>query len=63
MEYTTNGKLEEQDGFLYYEDIVYGISKLRTWIYGYGSSAVVIEPESLRLHIIDSLKRRLEHLP
>ncbi len=63
LAYRTNGKLYEQDGFLYYEDTVYGISKLRTWIYGYGSSAVVIEPESLRLHIIDSLKRRLEHLP
>lgn len=54
----TNGKLYEQDGYLYYEDTVYGISKFRSWIYGYGSSAIVIEPVSLREQIIESLKIR-----
>lgn len=53
-----NGKLYEKDGYLYYEDIVYGISKFRSWLYGYGSSAIVLEPESLRKHIIDSLRER-----
>lgn len=56
-----NGKLYEKDGYLYYEDTVYGVSKFRTWIYGYGSSAVVLEPESLRQHIIDSLKERQKY--
>lgn len=59
LAYRTNGKLYEDDEFLYYEDIVYGISKFRSWIYGYGSSAIVLKPQSLRQHIIDSLKARL----
>ncbi len=54
----TNGKLYEKDGFLYYEDFVYGISKLRSWLYGYSSSAVVLEPDELRQQILDSLKTR-----
>ena len=41
-----------------YEDTVYGISKFRPWIYGFGSSAIVLEPVSLREHIIQSLKER-----
>ena len=52
------GQLYEKDGFLYYEDTVYGISKFRPWIYGFGSSAIVLEPVSLREHIIQSLKER-----
>lgn len=55
-----NGKLYEEEGFLYYEDLVYGISRLRSWVYGYSSSAVVLEPESLRQQIIESLKIRKE---
>ena len=54
----TKGKLYEKDGYLYYEDTVYGISKFRPWIYGFGSSAIVQEPKSLREHIIKSLKER-----
>lgn len=52
------GKLYEKDGYLYYEDTVYGIDKFKSWIAGYGSSAIVLEPESLRQQIIDSLKKR-----
>lgn len=54
----TKCQLYEKDGFLYYEDTVYGISKFRPWIYGFGSSAIVLEPVSLREHIIQSLKER-----
>lgn len=54
----TKGQLYEKDGFLYYEDTVYGISKFRPWIYGFGSSAIVLKPKSLREHIIASLKER-----
>ena len=54
----TKGKLYEKDGYLYYEDTVYGISKFRPWISGFGSSAIVQEPKSLREHIIKSLKER-----
>ena len=54
----TKGQLYEKDGFLYYEDTVYGISKFRPWIYSFGSSAIVLEPRSLREHIINSLRER-----
>jgi len=54
----TNGQLYEKGEFLFYEDTVYGINKFRSWIYGYGSSAVVLEPESLRKQIIASLWER-----
>ena len=54
----TKGHLYGKDGYLYYEDTVYGISKFRPWIYGFGSSAIVQEPKSLREHIIKSLKER-----
>ncbi len=40
---------------LLYEDIVYGINSFRTWIYGYGSPAIVLDPKELREHIIESL--------
>ena len=55
----TNGKLTEKDGCLYYEDKVYGLSRFRSWIYGYGRAAVVLKPESLRKDIINSLKKRV----
>lgn len=58
LECRTNGKLYEKNGFLYYEDIVYGFSKFSNWIYGYGSSAIVIEPKWLRQRIIQSLQAR-----
>lgn len=55
----TNGQLYEKDGFLYYEDDVYGIDKFRSWIFSYGRAAIVLEPEVLRTQIITSLKDRL----
>ena len=60
LECRINGTLYEKDGFLYYEDTVYGLSKFRNWVFGYGSSAVVLEPEELRESVIESLKRRME---
>lgn len=62
LAYRTNGKLYEEDGFLYYEDTVYGIRHFQSWIYSYGSSAVVLEPLSLRRNIIESLKERQKYL-
>lgn len=58
--YRSYGKLYEKDGYFYYEDVVYGNSAFRTWLYGYGSSVIVLEPESLRQHSIDSLRERKE---
>lgn len=62
LAYRTNGKLYEEDGFLYYEDTVYGIRNFQSWIYRYGSSAIVLEPLSLRQNIINSLKERQKSL-
>lgn len=56
----TKGSLYEKDGFLFYEDTVYGISNFKNWIFGYGSSVIVEKPASLRKQIIDSYKRRLK---
>lgn len=53
-------KLYEKNGFLYYEDIVYGKNSFRSWIYSFKESAIVIEPLSLREEIIASLKERLD---
>lgn len=60
LSYRVNGRLYEENGYLYYEDTVYGLSAFRTWIYGYGSSAIVLAPTELRDEIIKSLKLRLE---
>lgn len=59
LAYRTKGILEEQDGYLYYEDTVYGIDAFRSWIYSFGSAAIVMEPASLREQIIKSLETRL----
>lgn len=48
----------DNEEYLYYEDIVFGIDKFKSWILGYGSSVEVIEPENLKIRIIDSLKAR-----
>ncbi len=55
----TNGKLTQKGDWLYYEDKVYGLNRFRSWIYGCGRAAVVLEPESLRNDIINSLKKRI----
>lgn len=60
LAYRTNGTLYEKDGFLYYEDTVYGINKFHAWIRGYGSSAIVLEPKSLQEQILESLRIRAE---
>ncbi len=54
----TNGTLYVKNGYLYYEDVVYGINSFKNWIYGYGSSAIVLKPQELREDIIASLKSR-----
>ena len=54
----TNSKLYEEDGLLYFENMVYDLNKLCSQIYGYGSSAIVLDPESLQKHILISLNAR-----
>lgn len=59
LAYRSQGTLEEKDGFLYYEDTVYGIDAFKSWIYSLGSAAIVMEPASVRRQIIKSLETRL----
>jgi len=54
--------LYEKNGFLYYEDDVRGIKSFRSWIYSYGSSAIIIAPKTLQQEIIASLLERQERL-
>ena len=41
-------------------DTVAGLAEFRTWLRSFGSSALVIEPESLRLQLIESAMRMRE---
>lgn len=50
---------ETPDG-LYYEDTVYGSEKFRSWLRGYGSSAIVLEPDNLQKKVISSLLKAAE---
>lgn len=59
LSYRTLGKVYEKDNYLYYEDTIYGINKFKTWLYSYGSSAVLISPQNVRDEIITSLKKSL----
>ena len=44
---------------LYFEDDVIGIYNFRSWLNSYGSSVLVVEPESLRKEIMESAKKRI----
>lgn len=57
----TNGSLYEQNGYLYYEDIVYGLHAFKNYVFSYGSSAIVLEPKILQDLIIKSLNERLHY--
>lgn len=49
---------KEGDCYIY-EDEVIGLVSLRTWIFSYGSSVKVIEPQSLAQQVLDSSRLRL----
>lgn len=55
----TMGKLYEENGAYYYEDVVYGYNSFKKWVRTYGSSIIVIKPESLRTEMIQTLKEML----
>lgn len=50
---------KEGDDYIYEDDII-GINSFRSWLFSYGASMVVLEPEDLRKRVIDSTKRRLK---
>ena len=43
----------QPDGSIIFEVIVSGIEEIGTWIMGYGGDAEVLEPESLRQHVLE----------
>ncbi len=49
----------QADGSILYEDDVIGINKFISWIHSLGSSAVVLEPESVRERIMESARTRV----
>ena len=57
----TKGVWTQKGDALYFEDDVIGINNFRSWVNGYGSSVLVVEPKSLREQIIESAKKRLEY--
>lgn len=57
----TNGQIYEENDRLIYEDTVYGIVKFRSWVYGFGRAAIVLEPQSLREEIMQSLTEKIKY--
>ena len=43
-----------EDGCYYYEDDLIGENRFRNWLRGYGSSIIVLEPESIREKMIET---------
>ena len=57
----SDGHIQEYDDHIIYEDDIIGVNKFKSWVYGYGSSIVVLEPQSLRDEIIDSINERWKY--
>ena len=51
------GKIREFEGHFLYEDDIIGVNSFRSWVSGYGSSVVVLEPQELAENIIAAAKR------
>lgn len=60
LECRTNGKFTMDGDILYFEDDVIGINGFKRWLYGYGSSILVVAPKDLRDAVIQSARKRLE---
>lgn len=61
IEYRKETSKFYQDGdYYYFEDDVIGINEFQRWVRGYGSSIVVIEPESLRHLIVQRAQQTLD---
>lgn len=53
-------RIEEHDGFSYYYDTIIGTDNFRSWLRGYGSSLIVLEPESLAEKMKESAKKIID---
>ena len=52
---------DEKGGYYLYDDDVPDVNKLKSWVFSYGSSMVVVEPESLREQVIAAYRRRSDY--
>lgn len=57
---TETNKFYQDGNFYYYEDDIIGLDEFQRWVRSYGSSIVVIEPESLRNKILERAKQTLD---
>ena len=48
--------VKAEDGCYYYEDDLIGENRFRSWLRGYGSSVIVLEPESIREKMIETYR-------
>ena len=48
--------VSSEDGCYYYEDDLIGENRFRSWLRGYGSSIIVLEPESIREKMIETYR-------
>ena len=55
------GSFYEKDGEYYYEDDIIGMSEFKRWLRSYGSSILVIEPNTLREDMIKTADYVLEY--
>ena len=55
-----NGVWTEVEDALYFEDDVIGINNFKSWIKGYGSSVLVVEPKKIRDEIIENALKRVK---
>lgn len=59
LECRKNKTIEDFPDHFIYSDNVIGKNSFKQWILGYGSSAIVLEPQELRDEIMDSAKKAL----
>jgi len=53
-------RIEAHDGFSYYYDTIIGINNFKVWLRSYGSSLIVLHPDSLAQEMKESAKKTLE---
>lgn len=61
IEFRKNKVIEDYENYFIYEDTIIGINSFKSWLRGYGSSAIVLEPQELRIEIIESAKKLLNY--
>lgn len=61
IEYRKNKIIHEFEDYFIYEDTIVGIHSFKSWLRSYGSSVIVLEPQSLRDEMIESARKMYEY--